>query len=100
MNKGSLKLIPQRDPEEPSSEPAFQPSTSGTEADTLRHGVSQVSLSEHDGKRDYLLNVVSEHRQVFVIPVLGSLGLQIAYFSLTWFNFCYLNQSCCQNNLP
>jgi len=81
MNKVYLKLFPERHPEEPSSRPAFQPSTSGTEADTLR--IPQESLSEHDGKRDYLLNAVSEHMQVFVIRIPGSLGLQIAHFSLT-----------------
>lgn len=100
MNKGCLKLIPQTDPEEPSSEPAFQSPASGREADALRDRVSQVPLSENGKKRDYLLNAVSEHTQIFVIPILCSLGLQIAHFNLTWFNFSYLNPGCCQNNLP
>lgn len=61
VNNECLNLIPLKDTWEISSEPAFQPSTSGTEADTLRHRISEVSLNEYDGERCYLMNAVSEH---------------------------------------
>lgn len=96
MNKGCLKLIRQRDLEEPSSDPAFQPSTSGTEAGTLRHNISNLFRWTWWEEK---LNAISEHTQVFVISVLGSLGLQIARYSYL-VQFLYLNQNCCQNNLP
>lgn len=61
VNNECLNLIPLKDTVETSSEPAFQPSTSGAEADTLRHRTSEVSLREYDGERCYLMDAVSEH---------------------------------------